>query len=159
MDIHRNTYDYSLVNYINNITKVKIICPKHGVFEQLPLDHKKGIGCPQCSESKGEKRINDFLRKNMFKFITQHKFPDCKYKQSLPFDFYLPNQNILIEYHGEQHYHEIPYFHKNKQRLIDSRKRDAIKKTYCEIKEINLFIIPYYNFDDIEKLLSEKLLI
>ena len=32
--IHNNFYDYSLVNYINSLTKIKIICPKHGEFEQ-----------------------------------------------------------------------------------------------------------------------------
>ena len=31
--IHGNKYDYSLVNYINCKTPVKIICPEHGIFE------------------------------------------------------------------------------------------------------------------------------
>ena len=35
-EIHNNKYDYSLVEYIDNKTKVKIICPEHGVFEQRP---------------------------------------------------------------------------------------------------------------------------
>ena len=45
--IHSNKYDYSLVNYINNNTKVKIICPQHGIFEQTPRGHLK-YGCPKC---------------------------------------------------------------------------------------------------------------
>lgn len=45
--IHNNKYDYSLVNYINNNTKVLIICPHHGVFEQIPRGHLK-YGCPKC---------------------------------------------------------------------------------------------------------------
>ena len=40
---HGNKYDYSLVKYVNSKTKVKIICPKHGVFEQKPNIHFKGI--------------------------------------------------------------------------------------------------------------------
>lgn len=43
-------YDYSQVNYINQTTKVKIICPLHGEFYQFPFDHAKGhSGCIQCS--------------------------------------------------------------------------------------------------------------
>ena len=41
-------YDYSLVDYVNNNTKVKIICPVHGVFEQIPRSHTSGRGCSKC---------------------------------------------------------------------------------------------------------------
>lgn len=47
--IHHNRYDYSKVNYINNKTKVCIICPDHGEFWQIPSDHLNGKGCPQCA--------------------------------------------------------------------------------------------------------------
>lgn len=48
-DIHGNKYDYSNVNYINNKTKVEIICSLHGSFEQTPQNHKKGSGCIKCN--------------------------------------------------------------------------------------------------------------
>lgn len=48
-NIHNNYYGYSLVEYINNNTKVKIICPEHGIFEQLPRSHLSGRGCKKCS--------------------------------------------------------------------------------------------------------------
>ena len=44
---HGNKYDYSLVDYKNAHTKVKIICPEHGIFEQTPSNHFK-CGCNQC---------------------------------------------------------------------------------------------------------------
>ena len=47
--IHHNRYDYSKVKYINNKTKVCIICPDHGEFWQIPSDHLNGKGCPQCA--------------------------------------------------------------------------------------------------------------
>ena len=47
--IHKNKYDYSLVNYINARTKVKIICPIHGVFSQSAGSHLHGCGCPACA--------------------------------------------------------------------------------------------------------------
>ena len=37
--VHGDKYDYSQVEYVNNHTKVSIICPIHGVFRQRPLDH------------------------------------------------------------------------------------------------------------------------
>lgn len=47
--IHKNKYDYSLVDYKNNKTNISIICKKCGnVFLQLPQNHLKGCGCPNC---------------------------------------------------------------------------------------------------------------
>ena len=47
IDIHGDKYDYSLVDYKNNKTKVKIICHKHGIFEQRPIGHiNSKNGCP-----------------------------------------------------------------------------------------------------------------
>ena len=50
--IHKNKYNYSQVEYINKKTKVKIICPEHGTFEQVPSGHLQGQGCPKCSGNK-----------------------------------------------------------------------------------------------------------
>ena len=46
---HNNKYDYSKVEYINNSTKVCIICPIHGEFWQSPDNHYMGKGCPKCN--------------------------------------------------------------------------------------------------------------
>lgn len=48
-EVHGDRYDYSKTEYVNNATKVKIICPVHGVFEQLPSKHLAGQGCPDRS--------------------------------------------------------------------------------------------------------------
>lgn len=71
---HGNKYDYSDVNYINNNTKVKIICPLHGPFFQRPNNHLAGDGCPVCQESKGEHKIKKYLVENNIKFEYQKKF-------------------------------------------------------------------------------------
>jgi hypothetical protein len=54
--IHQGRYDYSLVVYIKNNQKVKIICPSHGIFEQTPVNHLSGGGCVVCWN---QKRKND----------------------------------------------------------------------------------------------------
>ena len=48
--IHNNKYDYSKVEYVNNSTKVCIICPIHGEFFQAPTSHLKGYGCKKCAD-------------------------------------------------------------------------------------------------------------
>lgn len=49
---HGDKYDYSLVRYVNVNTKVDIICPVHGVFQQTPKDHMRKYGCPACGGTK-----------------------------------------------------------------------------------------------------------
>jgi hypothetical protein len=66
---HNNRYDYSLINIINNRSKIKIICPLHGVFTQNVYNHLSGCGCPICKLSKGELQIKKFLDENNIKYV------------------------------------------------------------------------------------------
>lgn len=149
IEIHGNRYDYSKVDFINNRTKVNIICSEHGEFTQRPSDHYYGNGCPICRESKGERKIRLWLVENNIIFEPQHKFDDCRNILPLPFDFYLPEHNICIEYNGIQHYEIIEQFGGEqgfKQRQIN----DRIKMVYCKNNDIKLITIKYD--DDIRKL-------
>ena len=51
-NIHGNKYDYSLAKYLNSKIKIKIICPKHGEFLQIPNSHLMNRGCPKCKVEK-----------------------------------------------------------------------------------------------------------
>lgn len=138
---HGYKYDYSLVNYNNNITKVNIICPEHGIFEIIPSSHLSGCGCPKCNQSKGEIKVEKFLRENNIKYFIQYKFKGCRYKNPLSFDFYLSELNTCIEYDGEQHFHSRCYFDDDN---LETRKiRDEIKNEYCRKNNINLLRIKY----------------
>ena len=73
--VHGNKYDYSKVNYINNITKVEIICPEHGSFWQIPTNHiLKKCGCPYCKESKGEKIVYNILKNYILILLENMKY-------------------------------------------------------------------------------------
>ncbi len=148
---HGDKYDYSLVNYINAKTKIKIICPKHGEFEQLHNHHILGQGCPICKESKGEKIIRNYLKNNNLFFIKQKRFTDCRDIRPLPFDFYLPNHNICIEYDGIQHFKPINRFGgiKGYEKII---KTDKIKTEYCLKNNIKLIRVKYN--DDVNERLA-----
>lgn len=60
---HGDKYGYSLVEYRNNKTKIKIICPNHGVFEQTPAIHTKGSGCRECSYESKALNTEEFIKK------------------------------------------------------------------------------------------------
>ncbi len=152
-EVHGNKYNYSLVEYKNIKTKVKIICPKHGVFEQIPDNHiRKKYGCPFCNESKGENKIKDILNSKKIKYTTQKAFKDCKYKQLLKFDFYLFDYNCCIEYDGEQHFFKYR-FEKDTEKLKIRQKRDNIKTEYCINNNIKLIRINYN--DNIQKIINK----
>lgn len=141
--IHGDKYDYSLVEYINSKIKIKIICKKHGVFEQRPNSHLLGQGCPNCNESKGELEICNYLEKKKIKYIREWSFSDCKNINELRFDFYLPDLNILIEYNGVQHYIVNEHFG-GKLEFDKRRVNDRIKIDYAKANGIKLIIIPYW---------------
>ena len=159
-EVHDDKYDYSLVDYKNTNIKIKIICPKHGVFEQEPRIHLKKHGCPKCRESAGEKRIRHWLAKNGYEegkdYFVQFKFEDCKYKKKLPFDFYVPSKNLLIEYQGEQHYNVVDGWG-GLEGLSFRKEKDEIKRQFCKKNGIRELEISYLDFSNIEKILEEEI--
>jgi hypothetical protein len=151
-DVHGDKYDYSLVNYINNRTKVNIICIKHGIFSQSPSSHiNNSSGCPYCCSSKGENLIKNYLNNININYIHQHKFADCKDKKILSYDFYLPDYNLCIEYDGLQHFKPIKRFG-GLEGFNIVKKHDKIKNIYCKSNDIMLLRIKYN--DNIEKKLK-----
>ena len=155
-DVHDNLYDYSLVNYLSTKTKVDIICKKHGLFSQTPEKHIYGNGCPTCKSSKGERKIISLLEKNNIDYISQKTFTDCKNVLPLPFDFYLPEQNICIEFDGKQHFEPIEWFG-GSDAFESLKERDEIKNKFCLSNNIDLLRIAYYDYDNIEHIIRSKI--
>ncbi len=153
---HGDKYDYSLVEYKNARTKVKIICPEHKIFEQVPQHHTNGVGCPSCCESKGEKALVKLLDNMEIKYMREKRFKDCRFKNPLPFDFYLPEANICIEYDGMQHFRKWDRI--GGDVALDKQVvKDQIKTQYCKDNNIKLIRIRYddnINQDKFEILLK-----
>ncbi len=141
-EVHGDTYNYDLVKYEKSHKQIDIICKKHGKFKQLAYQHTNNSGCPKCKESKGEKEIRNYLLENNIIFETQKTFNDCKFKNKLKFDFYLPNYNLCIEYDGEQHF-MLKEFWGGQKEFEKIQKRDKIKTQYCIDNNINLLRIKY----------------
>lgn len=150
--VHNYEYDYSKIEYVDTLTPIVIICKKHGEFIQRPTNHLHNRqGCPICKSSKGEKSVRQFLIKNNINYIQQKVFKECKNKSHLPFDFYLPNLNICIEYNGIQHYKSVEYFG-GIDYFEKIKKHDKIKEDFCRQNGIFLLKIKYN--EDIEKKLK-----
>lgn len=61
--VHNDKYDYSLVEYINVRTKITIICPCHGKFQQLPQSHVSGNGCKECQNERITFTTKEFIKR------------------------------------------------------------------------------------------------
>lgn len=161
--VHRFKYDYSLVpeDSLSN-EKVPIICPEHGLFMQIKNNHLKGAGCPHCPKScisLGEKRVSEILDALGVEYIPQYKIKNesvsCKNK-NLFVDFYLPNYNLFVEYNGSQHY-EADFYFGGEERLKRQQERDTALRKYCNEHDISLIEIPYWDYDNIETIVMDKL--
>ncbi len=148
---------YGEYDIVGKYTKsVEPIMLRHNVcgclFEVTPHNFKNGVRCKKCNEYRGERRVKDYLLSKSVFFEEQVRFDDCRYKKPLPFDFYLPIQNILIEFDGEQHDRPVARWG-GAEAFKLQRKRDEIKNNYCKDKGITLIRIKYY--DDIEEKLEQ----
>lgn len=98
VEVHGDTYDYSLVEYINNKTDVKVICKTHGVFEVRPGNHKNGTGCPKCRN----KKTGDRLRLSKGEFITKARnIHGSKYEYGNDYKSYNDQITITCRIHGD----------------------------------------------------------
>lgn len=71
--IHGQKYDYSMVEYNGSKTKVKIICKKHGVFEQIPRGHLSGLKCATCQGNKKMTKL-DFIERCSIIFDNKYDY-------------------------------------------------------------------------------------
>jgi len=106
---HGDTYDYSRVIYLGVQKKVEIICPQHGPFWQIPMDHQKGRGCAICGISKASNKTR----------LTQQEFISrARLVHGDKYDYskaeYLNSQSpitIICPEHGE--FSQIANYHLN----------------------------------------------
>ena len=146
--------------YVNALEKnLQILCGSCGgtyitSFDAYTAKDKQKIKCFSCSckESKGESRIREFLEQNHIMFEQEKIFDDCKDVRSLPFDFYLPKYNLIIEFDGQHHFYEVGFGN-----FESTQKHDKIKNQYCKNNNIGLLRISYLDGNDIEKIIAKQL--
>jgi len=147
-EIHAGKYDYSLAQVTTSVNKVKIICPKHGEFEQKPVDHLKGCGCPKCNESRGEAAIARWLDKQGVVYEREVCVPEFNKRKK--FDFYLSGLAVYLEYDGKQHFQGSGSW---KRTTHVQQERDRRRNEWCAANGVRLEVITYR--DDIASRLLE----
>lgn len=110
-----------------------------------------------CISSWANEKIACLLSKWQVNFKREYRFDNCRHIFLLPFDFYLSDNNLCIEYDGEFHY--LISTRNPKEKLLLQQKRDKIKTNYCQTHHIDLLRIPYWGKGNIEKILKTKILI
>lgn len=99
---HGDRYDYSEVEYINNTTKVCIICREHGKFFQAPVKHVRGQNCPKCAKNK-KLTTAEFIDKAIFIHGSFYDYSQVSYRN---IDAKI---DIICPHHGL--FSQIPYDH------------------------------------------------
>ena len=154
----------------NGIIYIRYICNKHpeaGIQSMRKGNMKRDNiqGCPYCFDtkkfifSKGEKAVENVLQDLNIVYLPQYTFFDCRDKNTLPFDFYLPDLNKCIEYDGQHHYYPVTFNGVSEERAkenhLETVKHDKIKNEYCKYNNIELLRIPYYDFKNIEVVIRD----
>lgn len=153
--------NYKVVGeYKGRLEMVKLMHVTCGnVYDILPNNFIAGRRCPKCYHSKGEEKVQRFLDKIHVTYRKEETFDGLTGLGggNLRFDFVILNKdrttNCLIEYDGEGHYIEVSKF----RNLETTQAHDKMKNKYCEDNNIPLLRIPYWEFDNIEKLVTEFL--
>lgn len=150
-----------LSEYINANTEILMRHNKCG-NEYLVSPHRflSGNRCNKCRESKGEKKIRNYLDNHHYVYEREYVFDDCKNKRHLFFDFVIfkneGKDKILfcLEFNGLQHYKPVNFFGGLKQWEYQ-KYLDSLKAEYCKQKGINLVVIHYNKINKIDKILDK----
>lgn len=130
--------------------KVWWICPKGHSYDSIIYDRtSKNTGCPICAMSKGERFIYDFLINQNILFSREYKFTSSTKVRFYPYDFYLLDYRVILEYDGKQHFSDVfSYFEHRKSDLKTRINHDNIKNEFCLEQNIPILRIPYiYNLE------------
>lgn len=150
-------------SYINLKTPIEHKCKIHNyLYTTSPSNVLSGCGtCKYCKESSGERIVRQWLETHNIDYIFQHTYDDCRDLYVLPFDFFLPTCNCIIEFDGQHHFEPIDFANKGlewaNERLKLTQYHDNIKNEYCKNNGISLLRIPYYK--NIEEELNNFLFI
>lgn len=156
------SFGYKLLSdeYVNNNTKLELECDKGHRYEVTfsgfkGSKNRNGSRCPICNISKGEQKIMDYLNKNNIKYIYDEPYFNDLIGVGgglLRPDFIIEDRKIWIEYDGEFHYKKMYEDDYYEQLQI----HDEIKNQYAKKNNWKLIRIPYWEFDNIEKILNKE---
>lgn len=155
-----NLYVEVLSKYQSGHKKIDCKCKICGfVWKADPSSLLKGVGCPACSMSRGERDIRWFLDRNNIRYISQYSLDDLIGLGGglLSYDFFLLDYNTLLEFQGEQHERAKSGYFGGEEQFAIQQEHDRRKREYAKQHGFTLLEIWYYDYDRIEEILKEKL--
>jgi hypothetical protein len=143
--IHKEKYDYSLVEYKGCKQKIKIICKNHGIFEQIPKSHLYGMGCRKCGQEltgkKNGSSYEEFINRSKEIYEDKYDYSKVKYLNATT------KVIIICKEHGE--FTQIPMSHLRKMKgckkcngrymintnefIIEAKKKHGNKYDYSKV--------------------------
>ena len=165
-------FQYIESKTINGKASIGFICHDHtevGIqyMTRGNMRRENIVGCKYCLDkkkykfSKGEKKIREYLDNKKYLHIDQYVFDDCKDKTYLPFDFYLPEKNLIIEYDGQHHFAPVTFNGITQEEAQNNHEatkyHDKIKDKYCADNGIQIIRIPYWDYKNIDTILNQKI--
>ena len=148
----RDRYTYDKFVYVNDSTPVIVTCKKHGDFEKVPSELKRGNGCTKCTESKPERDCCNILDDLNLDYVQEYKIPDTSYR----YDVYISKLELLIEVDGIIHYKPIAHYG-GVTTLKKKQYRDSAKDALATKTGLYLIRIPYTVFDNMKEFLLKEL--
>lgn len=140
-----------LEKYVTSLTKIKVKHEECGnTYEIEPNKFLKGVRCPKCIFSRGEKEVMTVLDDIGVKYEREKRFLGLGLKR---YDFYLPGYNACIEYDGKQHYKSIEFWGGD-ENLELIKESDRIKNEFCKDNNIELLRIPYWEINNIKSIVT-----
>lgn len=134
--VHGDKYDYSKVEYVNGYTKVSIICPEHGEFQQSPANHThktNARGCPVCGRehqiSKATKSFDDFVHDAREIHGDRYTYEPESYGNARQ------KTNIICPEHGL--FMQTPDAHIRGQGCPRCRDKITAERSLLSIEEVN----------------------
>lgn len=152
---HGNKFSL-LTEYINAASPIRIKCNNCGFIRDVKPNTLLISGfCPKCDKrsSMGEKKIARFLEQSNISYIPQMYFSNWQIGIHY-FDFYIPVYNLVLEFHGIQHYEFNEYFHKTQEEFIYRKQKDKDKKDAALQNNLNYISIKYTLIDDLDSILT-----
>lgn len=172
---------YRAIRRLTNLSKIKnrigndfeLVSDFEGVHKPIYIKHRQ---CGQTFETtvsnfernekrclccdrtfKGEQKIVNYLNSNDIKFSMQQKYKNLRGVNNglLSYDFYILDYNILVEYQGQ--YHDGTVGNQTEEQFKIQQEHDKRKKEYAELHNIELLEIWYWDYNNIEKILNNKI--
>ena len=147
------------------------ICPQgHHYQNSIYRRCRNGSSCVLCKGSHGERQVQAYLtsagfvefcdqNKSIAYYKREHRFPGCRVKRELPFDFYIHVRDGLfacVEFQGKQHFEPIPFFG-GEEAFQKRLSHDGIKAKFCAENDIPLCVISYSEIEKVPEILGEFL--